>query len=454
MQIHLIAVGGSVMHNLAIALSKKGYRVTGSDDMIFEPSKSRLLKHGLLPTVEGWNVNHIHADLDAVILGMHAKTDNPELLKAQEMGLPIYSYPEYIYEQSKNKLRVVIGGSHGKTTITSMIMHVLNEHGKNFDYLVGAQLDGFDTMVKITTDAPLMIIEGDEYLASPVDQRPKFHLYKPNIAVLSGISWDHINVFPTFDMYLEQFILFLKTIELNGTLIYCSEDPELTKIVDMDSSNLVKIPYGIPLYKIESGITQLIVGQKLIPLQIFGDHNLLNLNAAKSVCVALGLTEENFYVAIQSFKGAAKRLELLGKNEHVTIFKDFAHSPSKVRATIHAVKMQYSNQKLVSVLELHTFSSLNETFLEQYAGTMDEADEAIVFCNEQNLMHKGIKKIDLLVIRKFFNNLELEYFTSPEKLEEYLINLNYKNKALLLMSSGNFGNINLLTLKDKILSKY
>lgn len=454
MQIHLIAVGGSVMHNLAIALSKKGYQVTGSDDMIFEPSKSRLLKYGLLPSGEGWNIHNIHAGLDAVILGMHAKADNPELLKAKELGIPIYSYPEYIYEQSKNKVRVVIGGSHGKTTITSMIMHVLSYHGKSFDYLVGAQLEGFETMVKVTADAPLIIIEGDEYLASPVDKRPKFHLYKPSIAVLSGIAWDHINVFPTFDIYLEQFISFLKTIESGGTLIYCNEDVELGRIVDMDSSNLIKIPYGIPPHKIESGITQLVVAEKLVPLQIFGDHNLLNLNAAKKVCVTLGLTEEDFYVAIQSFKGAAKRLELLGKDEHVTIFKDFAHSPSKVKATIHSVKKQYSNRELVSVLELHTFSSLNETFLEQYAGTMDEADQAIIFCDEQNLSHKGIKKMDLLVIRKFFSNLELEYFTSSEKLKKYLINLNYKNKVLLLMSSGNFGNLNLLELKDKILSKY
>ncbi|MFN8405884.1 MAG: Mur ligase family protein [Sphingobacteriaceae bacterium] len=453
-RIHLIAIGGSVMHNLAIALAKKGYQVTGSDDMITEPSRSRLMQHHLLPTTEGWNVNNIHADLDVVILGMHAKADNPELLKAQKMGIPIYSYPAYIYEQSKDKLRVVIGGSHGKTTITAMIIHVLNYHGKNFDYLVGAQLDGFDTMVKLTEDAPWIIIEGDEYLASPIDQRPKFHLYKADIAVLSGIAWDHINVFPTFETYKEQFVLFLETIKPRGTLIYCNEDTELKRIVDGDLNNLIKIPYQIPDHQIESGITKLIVNKRKIPLQIFGDHNLLNLTAAKFVCTALGLQEENFYEAIQSFKGAAKRLELLGKNEHVVIFKDFAHSPSKVRATIHAVKTQYVNKKLISVLELHTFSSLNETFLTQYAGTMDEADQVIIFCNEATLSHKGAKKIDLLAMNKFFRNLELEYFSSPDNLEKYLSSLNYENKVLLLMSSGNFGNMNLLTLKDKILSKY
>lgn len=454
MRIHLIAIGGSVMHNLAIALSKKGYQVTGSDDSIGEPSKSRLLQHGLLP-VEGWDVTRIHANLDAVILGMHARADNPELLKAQELNLPIYSYPEYIYEQSKNKTRVVIGGSHGKTTITSMIMHVLNYHGKNFDYLVGAQLAGFDTMVKITDDAPLIIMEGDEYLASPIDKRPKFHLYKPDIAVLSGIAWDHINVFPTFENYLEQFATFIQTIKPNGTLIYCEEDSELKMLVDSSlRSDLNVVPYSILEHRIESGVTQILVNKKTIPLQIFGDHNLLNLSAAKNVCIVLGLTEEDFFEAIQSFKGAAKRLELLGKNEHTIIYKDFAHSPSKVKATIHAARVQYPGKKIVAVLELHTFSSLNPDFIGQYVGTMDEADQVAVFCDEHLLAKKDSIGINLFVINKIFNNLELELFTSAERLKEYMFSLNYEGVVLLLMSSGNFGNLNLLELNNKILSKY
>lgn len=453
-RVHLIAIGGSVMHNLAIALAKKGYEVTGSDDIIAEPSRSRLMRHHLLPTVEGWNVDSIHKDLDVVILGMHAKADNPELLKAQHLGIPVYSYPEYIYEQAKDKLRVVIGGSHGKTTITAMIIHVLQFHKKNFDYLVGAQLEGFDTMVRLTSDAPWLIIEGDEYLASPIDRRPKFHLYKAHVAVLSGIAWDHINVFPTYEAYKEQFALFLKTIEPNGTLIYCDQDSALKQLVHADHSQIKKISYQIPEHRIESGVTKLIVNNKKIPLQVFGEHNLLNLTAAKLICTTLGISDEAFYEAISSFKGAAKRLELLGQNEQVVIFKDFAHSPSKVKATIHAVKTQFFNKKLIAILELHTFSSLNETFLSQYSGTMDEADQAIIFCDEIILAQKGAKKIDLLRIKELFSNLELEYFSSGENLEKYLGNLSYNNKALLLMSSGNFGNMNLLTLKDKILSKY
>ncbi|MGB4776187.1 MAG: Mur ligase family protein, partial [Daejeonella sp.] len=355
MHVHFIAIGGSAMHNLAIALSKKGYYVSGSDDLIVEPSKSSLAQYGLLPAKEGWNSENINQNLDAVILGMHAKLDNPELIKAKDLGLKIYSYPEYIYEQSKNKTRVVIGGSHGKTTITSMILHVLNFYKKDFDYLVGAQLEGFDTMVKITEESPVIIIEGDEYLASPIDRRPKFHLYKANIAVISGIAWDHINVFPTFENYIAQFETFIDTIEPGGTLIYCTEDKVLTNLVEKKAgSNLVKKPYSIPNAKVENNITTLITNSGEISLRIFGDHNLLNLNAAKQVCTELGLSEDKFYAAVKSFTGAARRLELLGENDSTAVFKDFAHSPSKLKATINAVKNQYPERKLVAVIELHT----------------------------------------------------------------------------------------------------
>lgn len=362
MNVHLIAIGGSAMHNMAIAMHKKGFTVTGSDDEIFEPSKSRLAKLNLLPAKEGWDVNNIHKGLDAVILGMHARADNPELLKAQELGLKIYSYPEYVYEQTKDKTRIVIGGSHGKTTITAMILHVLNYHKTDCDYLVGAQLNGFDTMVKLTKEAKIAVIEGDEYLSSPIDRRPKFHLYKPSIAIISGIAWDHINVFPTFDNYVEQFRIFVDLIEPNGSLIYCELDAEVKKVGDKARADIKKFPYAIPAYTIENGTTYLTVSSKKIPLQVFGEHNLMNLNAARLCCNQVGITDAQFYEAIQSFSGAAKRLELIKKNTVTAVYKDFAHSPSKLKATTQAVKKQFPDRDLIACMELHTFSSLNENF--------------------------------------------------------------------------------------------
>ena len=358
MRIHFIAIGGSAMHNLAIALHKKGYQITGSDDVIFEPAKSRLDKYGLLPAEMGWNAERITKDLDAVILGMHARIDNPELLKAQELGVKIYSYPEYIYEQSKNKLRVVIGGSHGKTTITSMILHVLNHYNRDFDYLVGAQLAGFETMVKVTEEAPVMIIEGDEYLSSPIDRRPKFHLYKANVAVISGIAWDHINVFPTYADYTSQFDKFINTIVDGGSLIYCEADNDLNEIVQQSTAKVSKIPYAIPAHEIVNGITYLL--PEHTALKVFGDHNLMNLNAAKLVCKELNISESEFNEAISSFTGAAKRLEVISADESTNVYKDFAHSPSKLKATIDAVKSQFTDRKLTACIELHTFSSLNK----------------------------------------------------------------------------------------------
>jgi len=454
MRVHFIAIGGSAMHNLAIALHNKGFEVTGSDDVMFEPSKSRLAKYGIMPLQDGWYPEKITADLDAVILGMHARVDNPELLKAQELGLKIYSYPEYIYEQSKDKLRVVIGGSHGKTTITSMILHVLQHAGFDFDYLVGAQLAGFQTMVKLTHSAPIIVIEGDEYLASPIDRRPKFHLYKANIAVISGIAWDHINVFPTFDNYIEQFRLFIKTIQPGGTLIYSKTDEVLNKAVNDDNSTgIEKIPYQLPTYEITNGVTSIVAAPYKYPLQVFGDHNLLNMEAARLVCAQLGIDDRAFYQAITSFKGAARRLELLGKNDNTNVYKDFAHSPSKLEATIRAVKTQFPDRRLVACMELHTFSSLNKDFLNEYAGTLDSADEAIVFIDRKTFEQKKMEPYDVSVVKAAFAKDDLLFFNDPSELKNYLEGLDITEKNLLMMSSGNFGGIDLVLLSEKVLNK-
>lgn len=448
MRIHFIAIGGSAMHNLAIALHKKGFIVTGSDDVIFEPSKTRLESYGLLPKQYGWFEENITQDIDVVILGMHARLDNPELLKAQEMGLKIYSYPAYIYEQSKDKLRVVIGGSHGKTTITSMILHVLNFYKHDFDYLVGAQLDGFETMVKLTDSAPVIIIEGDEYLASPIDRRPKFHLYKANIAVISGIAWDHINVFPTFGDYISQFKKFIDTILPDGKLIYCENDVELRKIVANSEAKIAHIPYAVPAYEIIDGVTYLM--PEKVPLKVFGLHNLMNLNAAQLVCKSLGISRADFQTAIATFTGAAKRLELLNSLQNTNVYKDFAHSPSKLKATIDAVKTQFSQRKLVACMELHTFSSLNKEFLKEYANTMNDADLAIVFIDEKTFQQKQMQPLNEKDVKTSFNNQNVLFFKDPNTLESHLKSLNFKDTNLLLMSSGNFGGINLISLASEL----
>lgn len=448
MRIHFIAIGGSAMHNLAIALHKKGYQITGSDDVIFEPAKSRLDKYGLLPAEMGWNANRISADLDAIILGMHARIDNPELLKAQELGLKIYSYPEYIYEQSKDKIRVVIGGSHGKTTITSMILHVLNFYNRDFDYLVGAQLAGFETMVKVTHEAPVMIIEGDEYLSSPIDRRPKFHLYKANIAVISGIAWDHINVFPTYADYTSQFDKFINTIEQGGTLIYCKADADLDEIVDHSKADVTKIGYAIPDHNIKNGITYLL--PERTELKVFGDHNLMNLNAAKLVCKELGISELQFNNAISSFTGAAKRLEVISADESTNVYKDFAHSPSKLKATIDAVKTQFTDRKLVACIELHTFSSLNKDFLKEYAGAMGKADEAIVFIDIKSFEQKRMEPFSEDDVQQAFSNPKIKFFNDAAKLKAYLLSLNYRNTNLLMMSSGNYAGFDLPELASEL----
>ncbi len=452
MRVHLIAIGGSAMHNMALALHEKGFNVTGSDDEINEPSKTRLKNAGILPEEIGWFPEKITSDIDAVILGMHAREDNPELIKAKELGLKVYSYPEYIYEATKDKTRVVIGGSHGKTTITAMILHVLNFHKIDTDYLVGAQLEGFNTMVKLTKEAPIAIIEGDEYLASPIDRRPKFHLYKPNVAILSGIAWDHINVFPTFENYVNQFEIFVNLIETNGSLIYCNEDLELQKVAANSglSNNIEKIPYSIPKHRIDNGITYIEESEKEIPLQIFGNHNLMNLNGAHLVCNKLGLTDTQFYEAIQSFKGAAKRLELVSKTDSFAFYKDFAHSPSKLKATTQATKQQFTNRKILACMELHTFSSLNETFLAEYDGAMNDADEAIVYFNPHTIAHKKLKPITEEQVLNYFNRKDLKVITDSNILVTYLKTKSLKNHVLLMMSSGNFDGIDFKQLSTEL----
>lgn len=441
MNIHFIAIGGSAMHNLALALHEKGETITGSDDVIFEPSKSRLQAKGLLPKEEGWFPEKINSGLDAVIVGMHAKADNPELLKAKELNLKIYSYPEYLYEAAKDKIRVVIGGSHGKTTITSMILHVMNFYKKDVNYMVGAQLEGFDTMVKITEDNQFMVIEGDEYLSSPIDRRPKFHLYKPNIALLSGIAWDHINVFPTYEKYVEQFEIFLNKIESGGSIIYNEEDQEVDRVVLNSNLNLEKIPYRTPEYTVENGITSIKTEEGTIAVEVFGKHNLNNLEGARKVCEKMGISASGFYKAIASFKGASKRLEKIAETKNSVAFKDYAHSPSKVKATTEAVKAQYPGRKLIACMELHTYSSLTPEFLKEYKNTLDAADTAVVYYSPHAVMIKQLEEIKQEQIEAAFGREDLVVFTNPADFKTYLYSQNYKDTALLLMSSGNYGGL-------------
>ena len=452
MNIHFIAIGGSAMHNLALALHYKGCHITGSDDEIFEPAKSRLDRVGLLPDQTGWFPEKITTDLDAVILGMHAREDNSELLKAKVLGLKIYSYPEFLYEQSKNKIRIVVGGSHGKTTITAMIIHVLQTLNINCDYMVGALLEGFDVMVKLSNEAKIMVIEGDEYLTSPIDRRPKFHVYQPTIGIISGIAWDHINVFPTFDFYVEQFKIFAEMIPKHGSYIYCNDDVVLKEMSESANILAPKMGYGVHPHRIENGATYLLSTDCEIPLQIFGTHNLTNLNAARLACGAVGVTDELFYNAIKTFKGASNRLELLRKNETCAVYKDFAHSPSKLKATVEALKVQFPQRKLVACMELHTFSSLTEKFLEQYAGAMDCADVGIIFFNPEAVAHKKLPPITSEMIFSAFNRSDLEVFHTSKKLEERILAIKATDTVFAFMSSGNFGGMKLNEVAEKIIS--
>ena len=450
MNIHFIAIGGSAMHNLAIALHNKGYHVTGSDDTIHDPSKSRLEKRGLLPKEFGWFPEKITSDIEVIILGMHAKKDNPELLKAQAMGLKIYSYPEFLYEQSKEKTRVVIGGSHGKTTITSMILHVLNYHDREVDYMVGAQLEGFETMVHLTQENEFIVLEGDEYLSSPIDMRPKFHLYKPNIALISGIAWDHINVFPTFDNYVEQFRIFTNSLTNGGIMVYNEQDPTVKEVIENSEHPIKKYPYSTPEHFIDDGITYIDTPDGQMPLEIFGDHNLQNLAGAQWICQHMGVDEDDFFEAISSFKGASKRLEKIAEHQQTVIFKDFAHSPSKVKATTEAVKKQYEQREVIACLELHTYSSLNAEFLQQYKGTLSEADTAVVFYSPHAVKIKQLEEVSKAQIANAFERDDLIIYTNPQDFKSFLYSQNLDNKALLLMSSGNYGGLDFEELKSLI----
>ncbi len=450
MRVHFIAIGGSAMHNLALALHFKGDTVTGSDDTIFDPSKSRLKAQGLLPDTYGWFPEKITASIDAVILGMHAKEDNPELTKAKELGLKIYSYPEFLYEQSKDKTRVVIGGSHGKTTITSMILDVMHYHDKEVDYMVGAQLEGFNVMVKLTNDNDFIVLEGDEYLSSPIDRRPKFHLYKPNIALLSGIAWDHINVFPTYKNYVKQFSIFLDQITNGGAIIYNEEDPEVKNVVENSESLIKKYPYQTPSYTVEDGVTLLETPEGAMPIEVFGEHNLNNLEGARWICQLMGIDADDFYEAIATFKGASKRLEKLAESNTTVAFKDFAHSPSKVKATSKAVKNQYPDRKLVACLELHTYSSLTPAFLKEYKGALDAADTAVVFYSPHAVEIKKLAPITREQIAEAFQRDDLLIYTDPTAFKDFLFSQELDTTSLLLMSSGNYGGLDFEEVKKLV----
>lgn len=443
MKVHFISIGGSVMHQLAIALKGKGYQVTGTDDEIFEPALTHLRDKGLLPSAFGWQPDLITPDLDAVILGMHAKADNPELIKAQELGLSIYSFPEYIFHESQQKKRVVVGGSHGKTTTTSMIMHVLKTCHQDFDYLVGAKLAGFDQSVKVT-NAPTIVCEGDEYLASAILRQPKFHFLFPHVAILTGIAWDHINVFPTFEFYLEQFVIFMNKIEAGGVLIYNETDEVLNKLVLSNKRTDIRyIPYKLPVHQIANGQTYITLDGAEGPLSVFGDHNLLNMQAAYYACAELGITAKDFVQAMANFTGASKRLELLASNAHCNIYRDFAHAPSKVIATIEAVKQQFPSRKLIGVLELHTYSSLNKEFMYQYKGALEKTDTAVVFYSKHALEIKGLPELPESYVVEGFDKNGLLVMTDKNELEKWLRVQNYSNTNLVLMSSGNYDGIDL-----------
>lgn len=434
------------MHNLAIALHNKGYSVSGSDDEIFEPSYSRLEGHGLLPEKQGWDPDLIHENLDAVILGMHARKNNPELKKAQKLGIKIYSFPEYLYEHSIDKKRIVIGGSHGKTTITAMVMHVLRDQNRDFDYMVGSQIEGFDTMVKLSEDAPLIILEGDEYLSSPLDRTPKFHQYHPHMTLLSGISWDHMNVFPTFETYKKQFGKFLKIATGGGKVFYYDEDPVLGDVVDKSHWSLLKIPYGEHPHRIESGRFLLETKYGAISLNIFGCHNMQNIQGALLLCRDLGIEDHHFYDSIQSFKGAERRQQLLANNNGRAVYLDYAHAPTTVKATIRAFKAAYKDHKLVTCLELHTYSSLNMEYMPHYKGALEEADQALVYFNPDVVKRKQLPTLSTEEVKKQFDKDGLLVYNDSNELVEHLKSIDENTFVLLIMTSGNFSGVDLNNL--------
>lgn len=451
MNVHFIAVGGAVMHSLAIALKRQGYHVSGSDDNIADPARTNLAREGILPDAEGFFPDKITPALDAVILGMHARIDNPELLRAQELKIPIYSFPHYIYEVSKNKKRIVIAGSHGKTTITSMVMHVLHSNGLDIDYMVGARVKGFDTGVRLSQNAPVIVIEGDEYLASPIERESKFMFYHPHIALITGVAWDHINVFPVYEDYVNQFRKFANSVEEGGAISYYSGDKELQKIFSGYSGGAKVIPYTTSKYEVRDNKTYVITKDGEYPMIIFGTHNMQNMEGARTVCREVGISDHQFYSAMTTFEGAANRLEKLGENAQTVIYKDFAHSPSKLQATVNAMKEQYPNRKLTAVMELHTFSSLNKDFLQQYHGGMDRADTALVFINHEAMKLKQMPPLDPQLIIHAFGRGDMKVFSSKEELQSFLLAQNWKENNLLLMTSGQFGGMDIAGLVKQIL---
>jgi UDP-N-acetylmuramate: L-alanyl-gamma-D-glutamyl-meso-diaminopimelate ligase len=441
--IHFIAIGGAIMHQLALSLLRQGNKVTGSDDEINDPAKSNLEKAGILPEKYGWYPDKISKDVNAVVLGMHAKGDNPELVRAQELGIPIYSFPQYVYEVSRDKKRVVVAGSHGKTTITSMIMHILKHEGVEFDYLVGAKVAGFEQSVQLT-DAPLIVLEGDEYPASVVEKRPKIFFYHPHVSVLSGIAWDHINVFPTYENYCSQFEHYLENMEKGAKLYYNAEDPEVVRIVKKSAKNLDTVPYKMPSFRYVNGEAFVDTGAGEIKVAVFGRHNLLNMQAAVAVCETLGISTRVAYDAIANFTGAAKRLEKILEEENLVAYRDFAHAPSKLKATLDAVREAYPDHKLIACFELHTYSSLNEEFLNEYAHSMDSSDDALVYFSHHALSLKGLPELKNEVVQRHFERQDLEVIDNKRGMEDKVRSLLYnrqKPTCLLLMSSGTFDGI-------------
>jgi UDP-N-acetylmuramate: L-alanyl-gamma-D-glutamyl-meso-diaminopimelate ligase len=438
MKVHFIAIGGAVMHNLAIALKKKGYEVSGSDDEIFEPSRTRLETYSLLPEKYGWHPEKLSGSLDAVILGMHAKEDNPELIRARELRLKIMSFPEYLYDQTRDKKRIVVAGSHGKTTTTAMIMHVLKSLGRKFDYMVGSQIDGFETMVGLSDDSDLAVFEGDEYLTSALDRRPKFHLYMPDIAILNGIAWDHMNVFPTFDNYVDQFRIFISKIQPGGSLIYFEGDENVRRLAEVSQGNFRKIPYKTHAYfQNKKGFFGATIN-RVVPLQVFGEHNMQNLSAAREACLAAGIPEDDFYNSIQSFTGTSKRLQKIAENENGIVYLDFAHSPSKVKATVEAVRSRYPGRPVIACLELHTYSSLSKEFLPQYEGTLNGASRAFIYFNPHAVTLKKLEPVSHQMIMDSFGNRNIRVFDNSAGLFSALSELNEQSPVYLMMSSGDF----------------
>lgn len=452
MRIHFIAIGGAVMHNLAIALLRKGYEITGSDDEIFEPSRSRLAARGLLPEAYGWHPEKINRDIDIVILGMHARADNPELAKAAELGLKIMSFPEFLLEQTRNKKRIVVAGSHGKTTTTAMIMHVMKTLGIRFDYMVGSSIEGYETMVSLSDDSEFAVLEGDEYLSSPIDRRPKFHLYMPDIAVLNGIAWDHMNVFPTFENYVEQFWIFADKISPGGTLVYFEDDPEVKKIAGSARDDIKKIPYRVHgHFRNKTGFYAAGIS-RTVKLQFFGRHNMQNFSAAMEACLAAGISSDSFYDAIGSFSGTSGRLQLIRENEKGTFYYDFAHSPSKVKATVEAVAERYPDRNIVACFELHTFSSLNKNFLPFYKGSLEKASRAIVYFNPGQFEQKRLEPFSPDTVKEGFGGNNLTVFNNSSGLMDHIKNIKLKSPVWLFMSSGDFGGCNLKMLAEELLA--